>query len=160
MTHYPRPVVTVDCAIVGAPHGGGMGSAHILFIERGEDPHKGMLALPGGHLEMTEEIADGALRELKEETNLGKDDLIIFEQIKAIGTLGRDPRDRYITVLHGGIIDSNCYDKIKAGDDAADFKWVPFSAIEYANVAFDHKELCKYVIRWFAGDSVHETINR
>lgn len=39
----------------------------LLVIERGEDPGKGLLDLPGGFIDFHETLEDGLIRELKEE---------------------------------------------------------------------------------------------
>ncbi|MCK7614297.1 NUDIX domain-containing protein [Roseibium sediminicola] len=62
---YPKdwgrgPFVTVDAVVIQ--------SGHILLVERGQAPGKGLLALPGGFLDPSESIRDAAIRELKEET--------------------------------------------------------------------------------------------
>ncbi|MHA7773345.1 NUDIX domain-containing protein [Roseibium sp. M-1] len=62
---YPKewgrgPFVTVDAVVIQ--------SGHILLVERGRAPGRGLLALPGGFLDPSESIRDAAIRELKEET--------------------------------------------------------------------------------------------
>ncbi|KAL9641838.1 hypothetical protein ABK040_011823 [Willaertia magna] len=42
----------------------------ILMIRRSKNPGNGLLALPGGHLEFGENLLNGAIRELEEETTL------------------------------------------------------------------------------------------
>lgn len=63
---YPHPSVATDCVIFGFD---GM-KLKVLLIERGAEPYKGMWAFPGGFMKMEESAELGALRELKEETNL------------------------------------------------------------------------------------------
>lgn len=47
---YPRPEVTADDVVWGRQNG----EAHVLLIRRGKEPFQGMLALPGGFMEMDE----------------------------------------------------------------------------------------------------------
>ncbi len=54
------PFVTADAVVIQ--------SGHILLVERGRLPGKGLLALPGGFLDPDETIRQAAVRELKEET--------------------------------------------------------------------------------------------
>lgn len=42
----------------------------ILMIKRGDSPHKGKWALPGGHLEFGEQLEEAGIREVKEETGV------------------------------------------------------------------------------------------
>lgn len=56
------PFVTADAVVIQ--------SGHILLIERGRIPGKGLLALPGGFVDPGERIRDAAIRELREETEI------------------------------------------------------------------------------------------
>jgi len=51
------------------------------------------VALPGGFIEMDEELEDAAARELQEETGLTG---IMLTQLYTFGKVGRDPRGRTI----------------------------------------------------------------
>ncbi len=95
----------------------------VLMIKRRNHPSIGYYALPGGFVEMYEDLIDGAKRELTEETGL-KD--IPIEQMYAWGEVWRDPRTRIITTSYLAIVDDSVA-KIKAGDDAADAQWMDIS---------------------------------
>ena len=56
------PFVTADAVVIQ--------SGHILLIERGRIPGRGLLALPGGFVDPGERIRDAAIRELREETEI------------------------------------------------------------------------------------------
>lgn len=43
---------------------------HVLLVERGKGPRRGVWSLPGGHIEPGETARDAALRELGEETGV------------------------------------------------------------------------------------------
>ncbi len=95
----------------------------VLMIKRRNHPSIGFYALPGGFVEINEDLIDGAKRELTEETGL-KD--IPIEQMYAWGEVWRDPRTRIITTSYLAIVDDSVA-KIKAGDDAADAQWMDIS---------------------------------
>ena len=98
-------------------------------------------ALPGGFVEIDEELIEGAKRELEEETGLTNIDLI---QFKTYGKPGRDPRGRTVSVVYYGFItDKNLI--IRAGDDAAEADWC--SMYDLPKMAFDHEEIIHDFIR-------------
>src|SRR4030042_3506694 len=112
---WPRTMVTVDAVVFGLFEG----KIKILLIQRGNEPFKGLWALPGGFIEIDEELDDAVARELAEETGLTG---IELEQIHTFGTVGRDPRGRQISVVYMGLL-SGQQKKIKAGDDASKAQW-------------------------------------
>ena len=74
----------------------------VLLIKRKKEPFRGRWVFPGGFLEMDEELADGAARELAEETGLVG---VKLEQMHTFGTCGRDPRGRVISVAFVGTVE-------------------------------------------------------
>ena len=65
---YPRPALTVDCVVFGYDN---IDEAlRVLLIERNSEPFKNQWALPGGFVEMDEDLKTAAKRELEEETGL------------------------------------------------------------------------------------------
>ena len=104
---YPHPAVTADCVIFGFDGT----SINILLIERGIEPYKGTWALPGSFLNMNETVEDGAKRELYEETNVEN---IYLEQFHVFSTVGRDPRERVLTVAFFALVSKNEFEVIAA----------------------------------------------
>jgi len=134
---WPRAMVTTD-AVVFTYSGD---SAKVLLINRGKEPYKGQWALPGGFVEIDEELEDAVVRELAEETGLTG---IRLEQMHTFGTIGRDPRGRQITIVYMGIATEE-QTGIKAGDDAAQAQWFDIENLP-KDMAFDHNEVIKYAI--------------
>jgi len=143
---WPRPMVTVDAVVFGQFGNHTM----VLLIKRANEPFASMWALPGGFVEMDEELIDAAARELQEETGLKG---VHLEQLHTFGTVGRDPRGRQITIVHMGVV-TNTQAKINAGDDAAEAKWFPIDKLP-VKMAFDHLEVIK-----FATNHYHKTIDK
>ncbi len=141
---YPKPAVSCDVIVTSRIRG----RTHVLLIRRGHAPYAGFWAFPGGFLEMHEDLDEAAARELKEETgvDLAAGGVRHFEQLRAFGTPGRDPRDRVITIAYLAVVDG---DRVKpeAGDDAADAAWVPFDAAlgNREALAFDHPMIIEIV---------------
>lgn len=130
---YARPAVTVDMVIVVPCEQ----SHEILLIERGDDPFQGMWALPGGFMEIDEELDDAAARELEEETGLKN---IAMRQIGAWGKVGRDPRGRTVSVVYMALLEEK--PQTRAGDDAADAVWFPIDKLP--ELAFDHGDIVEH----------------
>ncbi|MGE0090864.1 MAG: NUDIX domain-containing protein [Bacteroidales bacterium] len=129
---YPRPAVCVDIIVLTLD----LVKPEILLIKRKFEPFKDHWALPGGFVDMDEELVDAASRELEEETSISN---IKLEQFKSYGKIGRDPRGRTISVVYYGFIPVSHKYIAKADDDAAETKW--FAIKSLPNLAFDHLEI-------------------
>ncbi len=116
----------------------------VLLIKRGNDPFKGLWALPGGFVETSEEVATAAVRELQEETGLQLE----REHLDFIGYFDapdRDPRGRVISFAFA--ISLQEVNGLKGADDAAATKW--FSLNDLPDLAFDHQTiLARWSERW------------
>jgi len=128
---YPHPAVTTDIVIFTVRDK----QLKLLLIMRGGEPFKGKWALPGGFIELDEDLETGARRELAEETGVSG---VYLEQLYTYGAVDRDPRERVITVAYSALIPS---DKIvlQAATDAEAVGW--FSMDELPTLAFDHKKI-------------------
>lgn len=91
----------------------------ILMIKRKNHPYIGHWVLPGGFVNIDEDLDTAAYRELKEETGIEN---VYMEQLYTWGGVRRDPRMRVLSGSYLSLIDSSELE-IKAGDDAADAKW-------------------------------------
>ncbi|THH40620.1 NUDIX hydrolase [Neolewinella litorea] len=129
---HPRPSVTVDVVVFGYDGGSHL---KLLLIQRGSEPFQGQWALPGGFVEMDEDLEEGALRELEEET--GVKDLFV-EQLYTFGKPGRDPRGRVISVAHYALVNLSNH-PAAASSDASRVEW--FSLDDLPELAFDHDQI-------------------
>ncbi len=135
---WPRPMVTVDIVVFAFFKN----TARLLLIRRRKQPFKDRWALPGGFVEMDEELQEAAARELAEETGLEN---LTLEQMHTFGKCGRDPRGRQITVVFIGIAGGSL-PSIRAGDDAAEARWFDVEKLP-PKMAFDHNEVARFGVR-------------
>ena len=91
----------------------------VLLIKRKNHPDIHKWALPGGFVEMDEDIEAAAYRELEEETGVTD---VYMEQLFTYGKVGRDKRMRVISISHMALIPQESIKPI-AGDDAEDVAW-------------------------------------
>lgn len=141
---YAPIFVTVDSVVVQ--------SGHVLLVQRGGQPGKGLWAMPGGFIEPTETIEESMIRELREETRLKVVPKVLKGSILCKEVFDRPERSlRGRTITHAFLIhldDSESLPKVKGSDDAMDAKWIPFG--EFANmqkVMFeDHYHIVSYLI--------------
>ncbi|NUT35036.1 MAG: NUDIX hydrolase [Hamadaea sp.] len=133
---YPAIAVTVDVVALTIRDG----RLHVLLVERGEHPHAGRRALPGGFVR-DEGLDEAALRELGEETGLrpgeGPLERLHLEQLGTFGDPGRDPRMRVVSVAYLAFAPS--LPDPRSGGDASAAGWWPVE--ETGELAFDHSAI-------------------
>jgi 8-oxo-dGTP diphosphatase len=108
---FPPIAVTTDVVLLTVRRG----RLSVLLVERANHPFRGMWALPGGFVDVDEDLDAAAQRELAEETGVAIE-ANWLEQLKTYGTPGRDPRMRVITVAY--LAFSAVTQEPKGGDDA------------------------------------------
>ena len=152
---YETPSNTVDNVIFS--YEDNLEALKVLLIKRKNHPCIGFWALPGGFVEMKENLIDAAARELKEETNV---EGIEIEFLGTYGDYDRDPRTRVITSAYISLIKAEDVN-VQAGDDAQNAEWfsVGFTASDEYKVIVSGKE---YTARDYnlvlTGDKVDVTL--
>ncbi len=130
---YPHPAVTTDVVVFTLRDQ----ELKLLLIKRGGDPYKGKWALPGGFVQMDEDLDSSARRELAEETGVSG---VYLEQLYTFGAVNRDPRERVITVAYYALIPSDKL-QLRAATDAEAVGW--FGIDELPRLAFDHRDIVR-----------------
>lgn len=74
----------------------------ILLVKRDNYPFKGKWCLPGGFINIDEDLDEAPKRILKRETNLEN---IYLEQLYTFGAINRDPRMRVVSTSYMALID-------------------------------------------------------
>lgn len=139
---YAPTFVTCDAVVVQ--------SGHVLVVERGDDPGKHLLALPGGFLNHDERIEDGAVRELIEETGIKLQRDVLKRCIAAREVFddpGRSLRGR--TITHAFLFklnDSVSLPKVKGSDDAAHAFWLPLAEVARDEFFEDHYHIIQTMV--------------
>ncbi|MBT8441340.1 MAG: NUDIX hydrolase [Gammaproteobacteria bacterium] len=128
---HPHPAVTADVVVLRQ----GRDRREVLLVQRRDEPYAGRWALPGGFIDIDEDLEDGARRELREETGLKPSRL---EQLHCFGAPERDPRERVITVAFLAVLKTGGVDT-RSGSDAADVAW--FDCACLPDLAFDHRDI-------------------
>lgn len=137
------PFVTCDALVIC--------NGKALLIERGRDPGKGMLAIPGGFLEGDEPLLSGALRELREETQIAVDEATLRHALRFEKTYadphrsrrGRIVTDAFLFHLEG----YTSPPEVMGADDAKKAMWVPLEEIRVDAMFEDHAHLVRDLIK-------------
>ncbi|WP_335989298.1 NUDIX hydrolase [Glycomyces sp. MUSA5-2] len=112
---------------------------YVLVIERGTEPFKGRLALPGGHVEHGETSLEAAVRETAEETGLAVD-AAALHRVDVFDAVDRDPRGRVVSVAY--TLALRGLPHIRGGSDAVNAKWIDVeTALRQGRMAFDHRDI-------------------
>ena len=112
---YPdRPIVGVLAVVIR--------EERVLVVRRANPPIRGRWGFPGGVLELGETVAEGAMRELKEETGIIAEPA---DTLTVIDTIDRDPegRVRYHYTLVAMIGHWRSGEGVP-GDDADELAWL------------------------------------
>lgn len=141
---YAPTFVTADAVVTCA--------GHILLVERGAMPGKGLWALPGGFLNAKTDrsMRDCMIRELREETKLKVPAPVLLGSIineKVFDAINRSDRGRIVTHAFHIALPAGPLPKVKGSDDARHAEWVPIGNLKSAEFFDDHIE----IIRYFTG---------
>jgi 8-oxo-dGTP diphosphatase len=135
---YPPFAIAVDLVVLTIRDG----RLQVLLVERGEDPYRGNLALPGGFVHPDEDLLPAAIRELAEETGISQPPGHL-EQLATYGRPDRDPRMRVVSVAHLALVPD--LPNPVAGTDAAASRFMPVQPLlrRRSRLAFDHGEILR-----------------
>ncbi|MFC4453053.1 NUDIX hydrolase [Deinococcus sonorensis] len=118
------------------------GELQVLLVERGTLPHARTWALPGGFVQLNEELHEAALRELRTETTVELEPRLL-EQFYTFGAVDRDPRGRIVSVAHMAVLPHGTV-SVTGGGNTLGAGWFP--AHQPPPLAFDHAEILAHAI--------------
>jgi len=124
---YPdHPIVGVGAVIL---EGG-----KILLVKRGASPGKGKWSIPGGVVEVGENVREAVIRETREESGLNVR-IIMDEPMDALDSIKIDEDGRvkyhfiilpFLVKVEGG--------ELKPADDVIEARWVPLKEVDKYNL--------------------------
>jgi len=127
------PLLTVDAVIIYEKN-------NLILIRRKNPPFQGILALPGGFVDIGETVEEACIREAYEETNIK---VKIKRLIGVFSDPKRDPRGHNVTVAF--LCEPASKDeKYIAKDDAVAIEIVKLEDLHSKKIAFDHFKIIKY----------------
>lgn len=127
---FPPLAVTVDLVLMTVREG----RLAVLLQQRGEEPHKGDWALPGGFVGAAESLDAAAQRILADKAGLRG---AWLEQLYSFGDAARDPRMRIVTIAYFALLPA---DELTAPLAAReDLMLAPLDTLP--TLAFDHRSI-------------------
>jgi len=145
---YPHPAVSTDIVIFTLQDK----KLKVLLIQRANDPYRDHWSLPGGFVEIDEDLDSAALRELEEETGVSG---VYLEQLYTFGQPGRDPRERVISVAYYALVPADRI-HLRAASDAKSVTW--FACNLLPELAFDHAQIIETARKRLAAKMDYSTI--
>ena len=131
---YDSPLMTVDIALFTLHES----TLQVLLVERGEHPHKGRWALPGGFIDLQADadLHATATRKLEDKTGV---QVPLLEQVSTVGNAHRDPRGWSVTALYMALVPHAPTAEYIAS--VTDARWWPLDQVTELPLAFDHDHL-------------------
>ena len=134
MSHILNDVITnlsIDCVIFGFERS----RLEVLLVQRAIDPCQGMWALPGGFIELQEQVIPAADRILKATTGVAG---IYLEEVGVFDRPDRYPGRRVLTIAHFALVSPELY-ALAPGTDTRAARW--FELDQLPELPFDHQEI-------------------
>ncbi len=117
---YPlRPIVGVGAIIIE--------DENVLIVRRGQPPKMGAWSIPGGGVDLGEDLEQACMREVREETGL---EVEILSEGRVLNRVTRDEWER--VQFHYVLIDFVCRPTggvLQAASDISEARWVPLSEV-------------------------------
>lgn len=110
----------------------------IPLVRRIREPFDGRWALPGGPVELNENLDAAAGRNLLETTGLKS---TYLEQLYCFGDVDRSHGDRVVSVVYWALVRS---DEAELATEGENVQWFP--ADELPELAFDHNRIVEYAL--------------
>ena len=140
-THVDQRVSLAVSTVIFAlrPHPKtGVDTLWLPLVRHIREPYEGQWALPGGPLEVDDDLAGSARRTLERTTGLMPHHL---EQLYSFGETDRSPADRVVSIVYWALVRP---DEAARAVDGENVEW--FVADEVPALAFDHNRIVEYAL--------------
>ena len=125
----------------------------VLLIKRDCEPQMGKWSLPGGFVDIDEEIEDNVRRKLSEKVGVFGD--FYIEQLYTWGAINRDERGRVLSVSYLGLVNNKTHFNIGGSHEQS---WINIEDVLKMDLAFDHKRIIEYAIKRIQGKAEYTDI--
>ena len=156
LKNYERPSLTTDMVLFRVKDNENNNSRkyakkelQVLLIERDAEPSMGLWSLPGGFVDIDEEIFDNVKRKLKLKTGVEGD--FYVEQLYTWGAIDRDARGRVISVSFMGLCNEETYIQNEVDRNIGWFNVFDVLDGGVGELAFDHKKIIEYALERLRG---------
>jgi 8-oxo-dGTP diphosphatase len=157
---YERPSLTTDMVLFRVREAESANNRkntskvlQVLLIKRDSEPQNGRWSLPGGFVDIDEEIEGNVLRKLHEKTGVCGE--FYIEQLYTFGSINRDERGRVVSVSYLGLVNDNTHKNYGGSFEQA---WVDIDDAMDMDLAFDHKDIIRYAIQRIQGKAEYTDI--
>ena len=151
LNDYEKPSVTTDIILFRVANKesentrrNAMKELQVLLVSRDKEPDMGKWSIPGGFVDIDEDIEENVFRKLRIKTGVHGD--FYFEQLYSWGKVNRDSRGRVISISYLGLCTDADY-TVETCEMKA--RWMNVYDVlngNYGELAFDHKEIIQYAL--------------
>jgi 8-oxo-dGTP diphosphatase len=111
----------------------------VLLLRRAQEPCKHLWCIPGGFTESHETLADGAIRETREETGLVLDNVMFVSNYDSLLRAGK----RRVIASCFTTVFTQKPEVTVDNDEISGYKWVNVDTVGKHKLAFDHTQMVK-----------------
>lgn len=144
----PHPAVSTDIVLFTVRDN----RLEVLLQQRSNEPFKGRWALPGGFVDIGDDLDRAASMHLRQHTGIGD---VYLEQLFTFGALNRDPRERVITVAYFALVPNTTAPSLDL-DAAQPLQWLPVQKLPA--LAFDHGHIVETARKRLTAKARYSTI--
>lgn len=151
LKEFERPSLTTDMVLfrindcdIENTRKNKMKELQVLLIQRDCEPEKDRWSLPGGFVDIDEEISENVMRKLYLKTGVKGD--FYKEQLYTWGDINRDSRGRVISVSYLGLCNFDNYTVDLIPSKTGWFNVFEVLNGELGDLAFDHKKIIEYAV--------------